>query len=190
MSAIPPNLVPAKADYELIAPILRIMQEKTHLSPDSVSQPTAANGCRSCDKSTLTSSKLIRRQADCWQLIILATPMSREHGSSEGKEKSFPCFAFFFLSSCSPVLLLAFLRWTWSEPGFVIYIFHVFFYAFFFFLEKFVIQLSSALFCRPCCNRWCAQGYLLNRSSIISLTSFKAFPGVDGDLKSLLAHQG
>lgn len=129
----PPNLVLAKADCELIAPIWRIMQEKTRLSPDSVSQPTAANGCRSCDKSTLTSSKLIRRQADCWQLIILATPMSRGHGSSEGKEKSFPCFAFFFLSSCSPVLLLAFLRWTWSEPGYVIYIFHVFFHVFFFF---------------------------------------------------------
>lgn len=136
MSAILPNLVLAKADCELIAPIWRIMQEKTHLSPDSVAQPTAANGCRSCDKSTLTSSKLIRRQADCWQLIILATPMSRGHGSSEGKEKSFPCFAFFFLSSCSPVLLLAFLRWTWSEPGYVIYIFHVFFHAFFFFFWK------------------------------------------------------
>lgn len=127
----PPNSVPAKAGCELITPIWRIMQEKMHLSPDSAAQPTAANGCRSCDKSTLTSSKLIRRQADCWQLIILATPMSRGHGSSEGKEKSFPCFAFFFLSSCSPVLLLAFRRWTRSEPGYVIYIFHVFFLAFF-----------------------------------------------------------
>ena len=32
----------------------------------------------SCDKSALTSSKLIWPGADCWQLIILAIPSSKE----------------------------------------------------------------------------------------------------------------
>lgn len=188
----PPNLVPAKAGCELIAPIWRIMQEKTRLSPDSVAQPTAANGCRSCDKSTLTSSKLIRRQADCWQLIILATPISRGHCSNEGKEKKFSLFclllSLFLLSCLTAGLQQLNLEWTWLCYLYISCLPPCFF-LFFFFFEKFVIQWSSALFCGPYLNRWYAQGYLLNRSSIISLT-FKAFTGVDGDLKSLLAQQG
>ncbi len=160
------------------------MQEKTPLSPDSLAQPTAANSCRSCDKSTLTSSKLIRRQADCWQLIILATPMSRGMAPVRKVVPVLP-------SSFSLPALLSYCWPSTDELGVnPAMLFIYFLSSSLLFFEKFVIQRSVALFCRPCHNRWCAQGYLLNRSIIISLTYFKAFPGVDRDLKSILAQQG
>ncbi len=83
--------------------------------------------------------KLIRRQADCWQLIILATPMSRGHSSSE---KVFPVLP-------SSFSLPALLSYCWPSAdelggtGYVIYIFHVFFLAFF--LRN--LLFSGALHC-------------------------------------------
>lgn len=76
----------------------------------------------SCDKSALTSSKLIWPGADCWQLIILAIPSSKEiqgkwgreeksAGKEEGEKKEWFVFIHFYFCYIHLLNLL----WTlWS----------------------------------------------------------------------------
>ncbi|CAB1454968.1 unnamed protein product [Pleuronectes platessa] len=48
------------------------------VSPANAQRMASPGNWPSCDKSALTSSKLIWPGADCWQLIILAVPSSKK----------------------------------------------------------------------------------------------------------------
>lgn len=91
------------------------MQAVMQVSPANI-QRRPAGGWQSCDNSALTSSKLILPGADCWQLIILATPMSKAFQEREGGRSAF----FFFLSRLTAGLPR--LNSQWTLAMFFIYI--------------------------------------------------------------------
>lgn len=85
----------------------------------------------SCDKSALTSSKLIWPGADCWQLIILAIPSSRQvqgrwrrrmSGVRKGEEDVGKGKKWIF-NFIPPIFLLVFFCWTRDELWDILYLF-------------------------------------------------------------------
>lgn len=90
----------------------------------------------SCDKSALTSSKLIWPGADCWQLIILAIHSSKEvqgrwggeweesgREKGAGKEKGETKKKWIFIFIPPLIFLLAFFCWTYDELRYLFYLF-------------------------------------------------------------------
>lgn len=85
----------------------------------------------SCDKSALTSSKLIWPGADCWQLIILAILSSRQvqgrwrrrmSGVRKGEEDVGKGKKWIF-NFIPPIFLLVFFCWTCDELWYFIFIY-------------------------------------------------------------------
>lgn len=69
----------------------------------------------SCDKSSLTSSKLIWPAADCWQLIILAVPSSKKvRGRREGETQSQPGMEGNMWETQKMKWIIC---WTWKKIG-------------------------------------------------------------------------